>query len=1197
MSPARWREDVVVEFRILGPVDVLAEGRPLAVGGRRERAVLALLLLSANRVVSSERLADELWPDRLPKEALHSLRVAVSRLRKVLHEAAGAEVLCTVSPGYVIRTDPDTLDLARFESLLVRARAEMARHQPQQAGESLREALSLWRGAALADLAETAFARAESARLEEARLTALEARVEADLVSGRHAELPAELDSLTRAHPLRETLWGQRMLALYRSGRQADALRVFRELRQILGEELGIEPSARLVDLESAMLRQEPGLEWKAAAPELEPEPGAGAPFSDRTPFVGREAEQTELRRLVAQVRSGTGTLIMIGGEPGVGKTRLAEELSVDCSREGFQTFTGHCYEMAGAVPYVPLVEAYEQALARAPGPEAFRRFLGGEAPEIARLVPMLRRVCPDIPPPLDLPADQERRYLFNSIWEVLARTARSRPTLLVLDDIHWADEPTMLLIQHLAERIAEVPVLMVGLYRDSEVDVGRPLSRTFEELARRRLARRLTLRRLPPESVAEMLEGLAGQEPPSRLVEVIYSETEGNPFFTEEVFKHLAEEGRLFDASGRFRTDLSGDELDVPEGVRLVVGARLRRLGDDGRMALGSAAVLGRVFSFELLRHLAELPEDRLLGLVEEAERARLITTVKDGGADDRFMFAHELIRQTVLAELSAPRRRRLHARAADALERIHASDLGPQAAAIAHHLIEAGPVAASEQTFRALVMAGRFALETAAFEEALRHLEGAAQRVDAATPADRAELLDLRARAARSGGRWAEATATWHEAVDAYEALGDEAAVGRVALQAAYGLLWAFRAEESFEIAQRALAMLGEAVTGDRARLLAHAGCMIAAADESAHEVGDDFSRQGLAIADQLDDPTVRGHCLQSLCLQRWAFMRQAECAEAGLQAAELLRAAGDLWGVASVLGFATIGVAEMGRFGEALSLVEELDPLCERIGNYPALMQARRVRAVIAFCTAPDLAALEAFARADLELTANAGMPWFDHQSFAWLGLAHFLAGDWDAAGGHFQEAFKGEPMSILNGWNRALLFEHLAYAGDRAGAMALLDKAEDNRLPVAGRPNAWGRWMMLLSAVEGLYVMGERDRAARLYDLVVECIQQTRAVCPNYYDARLPERAAGIAAAAGRRWDDAERHFRTALQQSADLPHLPEQAHTRRFFAAMLLERDGPGDRAAANQMAAEAAELYRRMGMPRHLAMVAEASAI
>ncbi len=557
-----------------------------------------------------------------------------------------------------------------------------------------------------------------------------------------------------------DDLYGQAVNAAARIASRAKGGEVL--VSEIVRQLAGSGPEFTFVDRGRYRLKGFPdrwhlyGVVYDAARPA---EPGAA--FAERTPFVGREAERAELRRLMAQVQAGTGALVMVGGEPGVGKSRLAEELAIRCAREGFQTFFGASYEMAGAQPYIPFVEAYEQALAQAPSPQAFRQFLGDEAAEIARLVPKLRQLCPDIPPPLDLPAEQERRYLFNSIWEVLARTGRAQPTLLVLDDIHWADEPTMLLIQHLAERIAEVPVLMVGLYRDSELDVGRPLSRTFEELTRRRLARRMPLGRLPQEGVAEMAAGMAGQEPPPRLVEVLYAETEGNPFFTEEVFKHLAEEGRLFDADGRFRADLSVEDLDVPEGVRLVVGARLRRLGEEGPKILASAAVLGRVFSFDLLQYLEELPEDRLLDIVEEAERARLIFAVDDSPGEDRFIFAHELIRQTVLSELSAPRRRRLHARAAEALERHYAAALAPQAAAIANHLLEAGPAAEPKRTFRALIMAGRFALETSAFEEALRHLERAAELVDAATAVERAELLDLRGSAERNAGHWQQAIA----------------------------------------------------------------------------------------------------------------------------------------------------------------------------------------------------------------------------------------------------------------------------------------------------------------------------------------------------------------------------------------------------------------------------------------------------
>lgn len=351
---------------------------------------------------------------------------------------------------------------------------------------------------------------------------------------------------------------------------------------------------------------------------------------------------------------------------------------------------------------------------------------------------------------------------------------------------------------------------------------------------------------------------------------------------------------------------------------------------------------------------------------------------------------------------------------------------------------------------------------------------------------------------------------------------------------------------------------------------------------------EVGDPMLTQALALADQLGDPMLRGQCLLGFSLNRFGWMHQQECAEAGLESADLLRAGGDLWGVASVLGFAHIALVDVGRFEEARRVEEELIPLAERLGNYPALMQARRAKAMVDFCVAPDLAALEAFGWADLEFVRNAGLPWVDH-AYSWLGLARFLAGDWDGARVHFEEAAACEPPGALNGWDRALLFEYRAYAGLRDEALAMLE-AEDNRLPVPGQPNGWGPWMMLLSAVKGLVVLGERERAAGYYPLVVECIERTRTVCPNYNDCRLIERSAGIAAAAAGRLDDAEAHFRTALRQSEELPHVPEQAHTRRFFAAMLLERNGPGDRVEGLQLISEAEALYRAMGMPRHLAL-------
>src|ERR671925_1289554 len=240
-----------MEFRILGPLEVSEEGRVLRLGGSKQRALLASLLLHANEVVSRDRLSDELWGASPPDTAPTALQVYVSHLRKAL----GRDLILTQPPGYLIRVSDGELDLHRFEQLVAAARAE----EPAQAARLLREGLALWRGAPLAELGDS-FALAERARLEEQRLAALELRIEAELALGRHAELVPEVEGLVREHPLRERLRGQLMLAHYRCGRQADALEVYRAGRQMLDEELGLKPGEELHRLERAILNHDPSL-------------------------------------------------------------------------------------------------------------------------------------------------------------------------------------------------------------------------------------------------------------------------------------------------------------------------------------------------------------------------------------------------------------------------------------------------------------------------------------------------------------------------------------------------------------------------------------------------------------------------------------------------------------------------------------------------------------------------------------------------------------------------------------------------------------------------------------------------------------------------------------------------------------------------------------------------------------------------
>ncbi|UCD58268.1 MAG: DUF2791 family P-loop domain-containing protein, partial [Candidatus Hydrogenedentota bacterium] len=359
---------------------------------------------------------------------------------------------------------------------------------------------------------------------------------------------------------------------------------------------------------------------------------GPAAPtIAGRTPFVGREKERAELRGFLDQTQNGQGALVMITGEPGVGKTRLCEELAAEARGRGFLTLTGHCYEMKGTPPYIAFVEIIELA-ARIVEPGALRAALGDSAPAVARLVPALYRLVPDIPRPAKSLPEQERRYLFTAAHDFMARAGRVQPLLLVLEDLQWADDPTLLLLQHIVHRLHGMPVLIAGTYRGPKLEVDRPFAFAFDELLSQPPVRRMPLRRLPETGVAAMLQGRSGQEPPAPLVQATFTETEGNPFFVEELFRHLAEEGKLFDAEGRWRVDLRVEELDVPENVRLVIDRRLKRVSEECRRVLTAASVVGRGFSIELLEHLAALDEDTLLDAIDEAERAQLISSAAAG-------------------------------------------------------------------------------------------------------------------------------------------------------------------------------------------------------------------------------------------------------------------------------------------------------------------------------------------------------------------------------------------------------------------------------------------------------------------------------------------------------------------------------------------------------------------------------------
>ena len=323
---------MATEFRILGPLEVIEDGTVLELGAQKQRTVLAVLLLHANAVVSTDRLIDAVWEDDPPARADKALQVYVSHLRKVV----GKERLLTRAPGYVLTVADGELDLSRFESLLSDGRP--------------RDALALWRGPPLADVGYSRFAQPAIARLEELRVAALEACLDEDLAAGRYTQLIGELDRLVREYPSRERLREQLMLALYRGGRQADALEVYQQGRRLLSDELGLEPGEALKDLQRAILAHDPSLEASVSVDV----PGD----ADRSVFVGREAELDQLLSLLDEAQAGRGRIALLVGEPGIGKSRLADEVMNTARARGAVVLIGRCWEAGGAPAYWPWVQS-----------------------------------------------------------------------------------------------------------------------------------------------------------------------------------------------------------------------------------------------------------------------------------------------------------------------------------------------------------------------------------------------------------------------------------------------------------------------------------------------------------------------------------------------------------------------------------------------------------------------------------------------------------------------------------------------------------------------------------------------------------------------------------------------------------------------------------------------------------------------
>lgn len=907
-----------------------------------------------------------------------------------------------------------------------------------------------------------------------------------------------------------------------------------------------------------------------------------------RTTFVGREDETTQIRAALENVGRNQGSLVLIGGEPGVGKTRLAEEMLREAVRRGYRTLTGRCYDLDSPPPYLPFIELLEQG-SREVDPATFRLALGDAAGEIAKVMPNLRQLYDNIPAPLELPPEQERRYLFNSIQEFVHRAASTRPLVVLLDDLHWGDESSLQLLQHIAEGLSDVPVLLLGTYRDSDLDATRPMARTLDNLIRRRLATRIALRRLSLESVRTMLSELAGSAPPSDVVEAIYSETDGNAFFVEEVFKHLSEEGRLFDGGGAWKADLRIDELMVPESVRLVVGRRLERLADATRKTLTLAAVIGRIFTYELLEKAAGAEGDALLDAIDEAEGAQIVVHVGLPG-EPRYAFAHELIRQTLLASVSLPRRQRHHLTIAQAMDDLCAGAPEDQAARIAHHYFQAGSAADPARVRHYLSMAGDRAMESAAFEEALRFYEDAIADADDLEGDQQADLLYKLATALRSIGRKQESMDRYNEALTIHEQLSNTEAIEKIAIEAGFQLGWAGEWNEAVQIAARGINAVGSAETLGRGRLLGLAAIAMSWADQ--YDQAEEMLSEAEAIAAKLGGDRERAMGLVARAVHEYAYMDFASCLERATEAAELLKNEGELWVLADALSFMAFSFLFVEDIARTEEVLDELEPLAQKLGHGGALMFTARARSWFDSLLEWDPHRLLKFAEEDLVHCQKYELPWVA-QSYAFIGRAKIWLGDYEEGIVLLERAAELDPPSALWGYPHGLLMLTHAQEGREDDAMRILEDCR-SWLPDVERPNTLGRWCLGALAIEAAFILRNRALAEELAPIAKALLGHVdRGVMFRLDGRSLPAVAAMVHATLGD-FDEAERLMAAGLKIADRYPRSWDAFDSRRVLGDMLIDRAGPGDLERARSLIEEAREGFVRTGTPHGVRLCDEA---
>jgi tetratricopeptide (TPR) repeat protein len=883
---------------------------------------------------------------------------------------------------------------------------------------------------------------------------------------------------------------------------------------------------------------------------------------------VGREHEVEQLCAAADLAFAGRGQLVLVSGDAGIGKTRLAEELGTYAHLRGALVLWGRCYEGEGAPPYWPWVQIV-RAYAVDHDPEVLAAAMGAGAADIAQIVSEVGRRLPDLAHAAALTPEQARFRLFDSVTTFLVDASRREPLVLVLDDLHWADLPSLQLLEFLVRALRDSRLLVVASYRDTELNQRHPLTHALGELSRAHPPRRIVLGGLTRSEVGRYIAMTAGVDPDAALLDAVHHKTEGNPLFLGEVVRLLSAEGRL----ERFG-EVPTREVTIPREVREVLARRLERLSGPCHAVLSLAAVLGGEFHLRVLQAVADMPPERVLDALDEAEAARVLTATGPGC----YRFAHGVVGDALVESVPAGRRVQLHQRVGLALEKLFADRLEPHLAELAHHFLEAAPAGELDKGLRYATAAAELAGDRLAYEDAAQLYERALRALEltGANGERRCELLLGLGDAYARAGSVEPARAAFRRAADSARRLRSHERLAQAALgfggpRATYAVV----DEEVVGLLEEALAALGSGDEALRARLLARLATELYFA--GAPERRATLAEEAVTIARSVGDPATLAYALGT---------RDAA-----------------LWGPAGV--------------EERLTIAGEVLELAALAGDREQALEGHARRAV-ALIQLGDLPAARADMGMHTRLAEELRHPFGLWRGLAWHAMEALLAGRFEEALGRAEKALErgrrvrapeaencylgqallatislgrpGELQSTLEDmidryptvtWalGRCRLHAELGHREEAAlafeqAAVAGFAKLERNMM-----------WLVALTVLADVCAfLGDAPRAAALEQLMRPYAGRIvlSGEAWNCYGAA--DRSLGLLAATRRHWTEAETYFRQALERNTTLGSPPWVAQTQFGYAQMLLRRGQSGDAELANDLLASALSAAEQLGM-------------